>query len=163
MRRPLSDRLAAVVDALPLRPGIRVLEVGCGPGAAAREVARRVGPLGHVLAIDRSERAIRRAISGSTDLIASGVIEFCCAAVEELRLPDQTPPFDLAFAIRVGAFDGRHPEIAAAALVRVQDVLVPNGQLWVDVPDGTAAVVSIRPSPGGSGLLDQRGCRLGQR
>jgi hypothetical protein len=32
----LSHRLAAIVEALPLRPESRVLEIGCGPGAAAR-------------------------------------------------------------------------------------------------------------------------------
>ena len=48
----LSARLAAVVDALPLRPDMRVLEIGCGPGAAARAVAERL-TTGHVLAIDR--------------------------------------------------------------------------------------------------------------
>lgn len=49
----LSPRLAAIVDALPLRRGMRVLEIGCGPGVAAREVARRLED-GHVLGIDRS-------------------------------------------------------------------------------------------------------------
>ena len=42
----LSPRLLAVVEALPLEPGLRVLEVGPGTGAAAREVARRVQPGG---------------------------------------------------------------------------------------------------------------------
>ena len=44
----LSDRLRQFVYALPLRPGLRVIEIGCGPGAAAIEVAERVGPTGHV-------------------------------------------------------------------------------------------------------------------
>ena len=48
----LSPRLAAIVNALPLRPGMRVLEIGCGSGAAARAVVRRVEG-GIVLAIDR--------------------------------------------------------------------------------------------------------------
>jgi precorrin-6B methylase 2 len=54
----LSPRLRAIADALPLRPGVRVLEIGCGPGALAREIACRVGTGGHVLAIDRSPKAI---------------------------------------------------------------------------------------------------------
>jgi cyclopropane fatty-acyl-phospholipid synthase-like methyltransferase len=47
MTTNLSPRLAAVVNALPLRPGLRVLEIGCGPGAAARAVATLIGD-GHV-------------------------------------------------------------------------------------------------------------------
>jgi cyclopropane fatty-acyl-phospholipid synthase-like methyltransferase len=64
MPQALSARLAAIVDALPLRPGLRVLEIGCGPGAAAREIARRIGE-GHVLAIDRSATAIVQAKAAS--------------------------------------------------------------------------------------------------
>jgi trans-aconitate methyltransferase len=52
-----SARIVEFVDALPLRPGMRVLEVGCGPGVATRLVLNRIGD-GHVLAIDRSARAI---------------------------------------------------------------------------------------------------------
>jgi len=59
----LSARLKEIVDALPLRAGLRVLEIGCGSGAAAREIARRIGD-GHVLAIDRSPKAIAQAMAG---------------------------------------------------------------------------------------------------
>jgi SAM-dependent methyltransferase len=48
------------VDALPLEPHFRVLEIGCGPGAAARAVAERL-TTGHVLAIDRSPTAVAQA------------------------------------------------------------------------------------------------------
>ncbi|WP_255375646.1 hypothetical protein [Saccharomonospora sp. CUA-673] len=54
----LSPRLAAVVDALPLKPGLRVLEIGGAPGPAAREVARRIQPGGHILVVDRSARGV---------------------------------------------------------------------------------------------------------
>ncbi|MFN6926090.1 MAG: hypothetical protein ACK4P8_10660 [Tabrizicola sp.] len=56
----VSDRIARAVAALPLRPGLRVLEIGCGPGVAAREVARIVGPSGFVPDTDRSATAIAR-------------------------------------------------------------------------------------------------------
>lgn len=68
----LSDRLARIVEALPLRPGMRVVEIGCGPGAAARAVADRVGPTGHVLAVDRSAKAIEQVRRAAADLIAAG-------------------------------------------------------------------------------------------
>ncbi|MEV5544174.1 methyltransferase domain-containing protein [Saccharopolyspora shandongensis] len=57
MPRDLSPRLGEIVDALPLTPQARVLEIGCGPGAAARAVAARLTS-GHILAIDRSAKAI---------------------------------------------------------------------------------------------------------
>jgi trans-aconitate methyltransferase len=57
MTRNLSPRLISIVNALPLEAAVRVLEIGCGPGAAAREIARRIGD-GHVRAIDRSAKAI---------------------------------------------------------------------------------------------------------
>ena len=44
-------------------------------------------------------------------------------------------PFDLAFAVRVGCLDGRHPEAAAAALTRVRAALNPGGRLFVDGGD----------------------------
>lgn len=127
-----SPRLRAVVDALPLRPGLRVLEIGCGPGAAAREVAARVGPTGFVLATDRSARAIAQVEAGSAAEIAAGVLGVRCVAAEDLALAAGEAPYDLAFAVRVGAFDGRHPAAGEAALARLATVLVPGGLLHVD-------------------------------
>jgi ubiquinone/menaquinone biosynthesis C-methylase UbiE len=127
----ISPRLLAMVDALPLREGMRVLEIGCGPGVAAREVARRIGS-GHVLAIDRSARAIAQAVAASKREIAAGVLSFRQVAVEVFELAKGEAKFDLAFAVRVGALDGRHPELECAALERVQRALVRGGKLFVD-------------------------------
>lgn len=38
-----------------IRPGMRVLDVGCGPGYASYDLAQLVGPEGEVVAIDQSE------------------------------------------------------------------------------------------------------------
>ncbi len=127
----LSNRLRAVVDALPLHPGIRVLEVGCGPGAAAREVARRIGP-GHVLGIDRSAAAVAQALAGSRAQIEAGVLSFRQVSVEDFVLEQDEAPFDLAFAVRVGALDGRHPDVGRRALARLRAALAPAGRLLVD-------------------------------
>ncbi|WP_257154286.1 class I SAM-dependent methyltransferase [Paracoccus pantotrophus] len=94
----ISNRIASFVDALPLAPGQRVLEIGCGPGVAAREVSRRVGS-GFVLAIDRSAKAIESAMAGSSTEIATGRLRFLQAAIEDFELPPDEAPFDLAFAM----------------------------------------------------------------
>jgi ubiquinone/menaquinone biosynthesis C-methylase UbiE len=39
-----------------LREGMRVLDVGAGPGWATLDLAELVGPAGHVLAVERSPR-----------------------------------------------------------------------------------------------------------
>lgn len=130
----LSPRLAAVVEALPLRPGIRVLEVGCGPGAAARAIARRIGD-GHILAIDRSIRAIDQARRACATEIEAGHLSLRHVAVEDFELEPHEEPFDLAFAVRVGALDGRHPEIEEAARNQIARTLKPTGRFFLDGGD----------------------------
>lgn len=44
-----------VMDALDVQPGERVLDIGCGPGTTAIELARRVAPDGEVVGVDLSE------------------------------------------------------------------------------------------------------------
>jgi len=134
MGAPVSPRLLAVVEALPLAPGMRVLEIGCGPGAAAREVARRIGD-GHVLAIDRSATAIAQAASACRDEIAQGRLSLRRVAAEEFALLPGERPFDLAFAVRVGALDGRHPAAGETALRRIAAALTPRGRLFIDGGD----------------------------
>jgi cyclopropane fatty-acyl-phospholipid synthase-like methyltransferase len=124
----------AIVDALPLRPGMRVLEIGCGPGAMAREIAHRVGS-GHVLAIDRSARAIAQAKTASAAEIASGRLSLRNVAAEDFTLEPDEAPFDSAIAVRVGALDGRHPEAGRLARRRIAAALAPGGRLFVDGGD----------------------------
>ena len=131
MSSGLSPRLAAIVAALPLEPHSRVLEVGCGPGAAARAVAARL-VTGHVLAIDRSAVAIAQARERAAREIAAGRLSVRRVAVEDFALEPGEEPFDLAFAARVGALDGRHPELEKRARARIRASLTPTGRLFVD-------------------------------
>ncbi len=123
-----------IVDALPLKKGTRVLEIGCGPGAAAREIAARIGS-GHILAIDRSSKAIEQGIASSQEEIDSGRLSFRIAKIEEFELEEHEEPFDIAFAIRVGALDGRHPNLEKEALLRIKKALKKNGRLFIDGGD----------------------------
>lgn len=70
----LSKRLQSVLQALPLRPGLRVLEIGCGPGALARAMAARVAPGGHVLASTARRVPIAQAEAGSAAEQAAGAV-----------------------------------------------------------------------------------------
>jgi SAM-dependent methyltransferase len=127
----LSPRLAAVVDALPLQPHLRVLEIGCGPGAAARAVAARL-VTGHILAIDRSATAVALAKAASAEEIASGRMSVRQATAEDFVLEADEDPFDLVFAVRVGALDGRHPQAGERALRHIAAATSPGARLFID-------------------------------
>lgn len=131
----LSPRLAAVVEALPLRPGLRVLEIGGAPGAAARAVAERVGPDGHILVIDRSAKGVALTEQNAAAEIAAGLLSVRQVAVEDFELLSGEPPFDLAFAVRVGALDGRHPKAGVRARQRIAAALTPTARLYIDGGD----------------------------
>ncbi|WP_238439611.1 methyltransferase domain-containing protein [Microbacterium sp. JZ31] len=120
------------MDALPLRPGLRVLEIGGAPGAAARAVASAVGDGGHVLVVDRSATGIARTEATCRAEIERGAISVLVGRVEELELPPGTAPFDLVFACRVGVLDGRHPRDHPSAIARLRAATVPGARLYVD-------------------------------
>lgn len=130
----LSPRLGAMVDALPLARGLRVLEIGCGPGAMAREMARRIEG-GFVLGIDRSAKAIAQAEAGSAADIAAGKLAFRMVSAEDFTLEDGEAAFDIVVAIRVGALDGRYPAAGERARAALARALKPGGRVFVDGGD----------------------------
>lgn len=134
MENKLSKRLRDIVNALPLKNNLRILEIGCGPGAMAREISKRIGN-GHILAIDRSSKAIQQAISGSLPEIATGTLSYKHVAIENFVLERNEKPFDIAIAVRVGALDGRHPEIEKLSLLNVAKSLTTKGKFFIDGGD----------------------------
>lgn len=126
----LSPRLLQIVDALPLRPDLRILEIGCGPGAMARELAERL-PEGFVLGIDRSAKAIAQAAAGDNP----PNLAFRQVSADAFTLEPGEEPFDLAVAIRVGALDGRHPDLEQASRAAIRAALKPGARLYIDGGD----------------------------
>lgn len=113
---------------------MRVLEIGGAPGAAAKAVARRIGD-GHILVIDRSAKGVARTEQNAAAEIAAGLLSVRHVAAEDLQLLPEEAPFDLAFAVRVGALDGRHPQAGERARQRIAAALTPTGRLFIDGGD----------------------------
>jgi ubiquinone/menaquinone biosynthesis C-methylase UbiE len=130
----MSDRLRRIVDGLDIRPGDRVLEIGCGHGVAATFVCERLEH-GRLTAIDRSPQMIEAARRRNAAYVEAGTAEFLVATLEELDLGDRR--FDTIFAVRVGLF---HREPARAAGL-VRPYLAPGGRLVTafDTPANAAA------------------------
>jgi ubiquinone/menaquinone biosynthesis C-methylase UbiE len=118
----VSERLRVIVERLDIRPGDRVLEIGCGHGVAATYVCERLDG-GRLTAVDRSPKMIAAAARRNAAHVEAGRAEFLVAALEQLDLGDRR--FDKAFAVRVGLFH-REPERARRL---VEPYLAPGGTL----------------------------------
>jgi SAM-dependent methyltransferase len=96
--------------------------------------SRRIGR-GHVLGIDRSAKAIALAKAASRTEIASGILSYRHEAIEDFEFERGEQPFDIAFAVRVGALDSRHQNAEARAKRRIAAALAPRGRLFIDGGD----------------------------
>ncbi len=102
--------------------GHRVLDVGCGPGYAALDLAELTGPDGRVIAVDRSRRFLE-ALEASASARSIGNIETHELDLDEHELPSAS--VDAAWSRWVYAFV-RHPE---ALLDKVLARVRPGGVL----------------------------------
>ena len=125
----MSERLQAIVDALGVRAGERVLEIGCGHGVAATFVCERLDG-GRLTAIDRSPTMIAAARRRNARYVDAGTAEFLVAELEQLDLGERR--FDLVFAVRVGLFH-REPDRARSL---AEPWLAPGGTIhaFFDAP-----------------------------
>jgi SAM-dependent methyltransferase len=114
-----------------LEPGLRVLELACGTGDPALEIARRVGPDGRVTATDLSPQMLGECRKNAS---AAGIANMDFAAVDAENLQFDRESFDRVTS-RLGVM---YFVDVQRALAEFKRVLVPDGivalQAW-GLPD----------------------------
>lgn len=145
---PLGER---AFEAARLRPGERVLDVGCGCGTTSLAAAARVGPTGEVLALDLSAPMLARARERAREAGVAN-LRFEQADAQTATLPRV---FDVLLS-RFGVMFFESPETAFANLRRA---LRPGGRLafvcwqeigrnpWMLVPLAAVAPLLTLPPP----------------
>jgi len=103
-----------------LRPGMRLLDVGCGPGTITMDLADVVGPGGTVTALERTEDALDLA-RGEAERRGTTNVGFVVGNVQALDLPDAS--FDVVHAHQVL----QHVDDPVLALREMRRVCRPGG------------------------------------
>jgi SAM-dependent methyltransferase len=119
-----------------LRPGQRVLDVGCGPGTITIDLAQRVAP-GRVVGVDNEPAPLRDATANAQSVTN---VAFAVGDVYQLDYPDDT--FDVVHAHQVL----QHLTEPVAALREMRRVCTPGGVVAARDAD-YAAMTWYPPDP----------------
>src|SRR5713226_2335853 len=111
----------AAMHRAEVKPGERVLDVGCGCGQTSLELAERVGPSGSVLGIDISQPMLARARERQNERGITN-LEFVHADAQTYQCERER--FDLIFS-RFGVMFFADP---VAAFANLGKMLRPDGQ-----------------------------------
>ena len=146
----LTHHSAKIFPSLNVREGDRVLDVGCGFGDTAIQLARRVGPSGSVLGIDCCAVFLETA---RKDAAAAGVDNIAFIEGDAQLYPFE-PEYDFCFS-RFGAMFFENP---AVGLKNMRRALKPGGTMtmivwraiednpWLGLPK--EIVLNFLPPPG---------------
>lgn len=126
-----------LVRALGLEPGMRVLDVGCGPGRHAVALGRRGI---EVLGVDISERFIEVAVEVADRAGVSGLVGFARGDARALLGVVEPGAFDAAISLCQGAFGLGGPPDGTDPQNLVADASVLAGVLAAMRPGGRCAV-----------------------
>ena len=146
-----------------VRPGMTVLEPGCGMGYFTLPLARMVGPEGRVVVVDLQPGMLEAVARRADRAGLGGVVETRLAQGAGLGVDDLVGRVDFAAAIHL-----LHelPD-QAAFLAQVRSVLRPGGKLLVMEPKfhvrPEAFEASLRLAQEAGFEIDGRGTNVGSR
>jgi SAM-dependent methyltransferase len=126
MMKPVQEALFARAD---LQPGMAVLEIGCGCGETAIEIARRVSNSGRVLGVDVSSQMLALASPHLASFPQVALLEADAGA----------HPFDRFADLAISRFGVMFFGDPVAAFVNIRKAMKPSGRLlfaaWRGVQD----------------------------
>lgn len=123
--RAFERELQTIVDALPLRSDMRVLDLACGDGFYTRRIAERLGPGGSITGADINLPYVMEARDEAPHQSGRGEIDFVVASFDRLPFRDET--FDLVWCAQ-SLFSLPDPVVAIEHMARV---LRPGGLVAV--------------------------------
>ncbi|MEZ4571546.1 MAG: methyltransferase domain-containing protein [Thermomicrobiales bacterium] len=134
-RQPCSMNISASYRMLDIKPGMAVLDAGCGTGDDARAMAGIVGASGHVVGLDTSTGILEVARARSE---AIGIdVEFIQGDVTDLPFSDDT--FDACRSERLL----QHLESPVRGLQEMIRVTKPGGRIFLAEVDCDTLVVDV--------------------
>lgn len=118
------ERFAWALEVLDVRSSDHLLEIGCGTGILATQIASSL-ETGKLIALDKSEVQIRKAIKQNAPLIAQNKLEFVAIDFSKSHL--ENGKYDIIFAFNVSVF-WKNP-VKELALIRTY--LTTKGQFYL--------------------------------
>lgn len=133
--RPITERLLLKAG---LRPGMRVLDLGCGAGDVSLLVAERVGPAGAVVGVDIAEKAVALARRRAEDAGYDNA-EFHLATEPEVEIE----LFDFVIGRAIVAHQADPVAFIRAAVARLH----PGGVIAFHEVDLRSSFTTLPPVP----------------
>jgi ubiquinone/menaquinone biosynthesis C-methylase UbiE len=119
-----NERFTWAAELLSINPSDHILEIGCGAGLLAEEIATRLIS-GKYLAVDKSAPMLAKAQKRNKEFIGKGIANFIQSDFSTCLLPANS--FNKVVAFNVSFFR-KNP---ARELEIIKNVLKPKGKLYV--------------------------------
>jgi ubiquinone/menaquinone biosynthesis C-methylase UbiE len=131
LSRVVGPTTESFLDAAGIAPGMTCLDAGCGAGHVTRSLARRVGPDGRVVGIERDPVKLAAA-RAETEGVGLVNVEYREADVTTWSEPD-------AYDVVYGRFIISHLRDRQGFTMRLRDALRPGGTLILEDIDFTGS------------------------